>query len=272
LVRFGRDRCSNSAWSLACRGFLAIFPALIAVLGLVQLLHLGTAAAHRLTTAIGKILPPGASGVLTQAVSSASHQSATESVIVLIGGILVALWSVAGGVSALQVALDIAYEVPADRRYIARRLRSVPLILATVVLGLAASALSVFGASVGHSIQSQLPFGGTGFTIIWTIVRWLGTVGAITVLLQICYSHGPNRTRPRWRWMSPGSATGTAIFVLASLGFSFYVKNFGSYQKIYGALAGAVVLILWLYLGGLAVLFGAELNAEAERESGAGGS
>lgn len=265
-VRFGRDRCSNSAWSLASRGFLAIFPALIALLGLVQLLHPGHTAVHRLTAAIDKILPPGASGVLTDAVKSASHQSATESAIALIGGILVALWSVAGGVSALQVALDIAYEVPHDRRPIARRLRSIPLILATVVLGLAASALSVFGNSLGHDIQSQLPLGGPGFTIIWTVVRWLVTVAAITMLLQICYSYGPNRKGPGWRWTSAGSAIGAAIFVLASLGFSFYVTNFGSYQKTYGALAGAVVLILWLYLGGLAVLLGAELNAAIECE------
>jgi membrane protein len=259
-----------SAWALACKGFLAIFPALIALLGLLHLLHLNGATVHKLTAAIGKNLPPGASGVVTQAVSSASHQSAGESVTALVGGILVALWSVAGGVSTLQIALDIAYEVPDDRRFIARRLRSLPLMLATVVLGFSASALSVFGASVGHAIQSHVPLGGTAFNIVWTIVRWLLAVAAITLLLQICYSYGPNRKGPRWRWTSLGSTVGSAIIVLASLGFSFYVKNFGSYEKVYGALAGAVVLILWLYLGGLAVLFGAELNAETAREAPAG--
>jgi len=266
-VRFARDRCSISAWSLACRGFLAIFPALIALLGLVHLLHLGATAAQKLTASVDKVLPPGASGVVTEAVRSASHQSATQSVTALIAGIVVALWSVSGGVSTLQVALDIAYEVPDDRRFIARRLRSLPLMLATVILGLAASALSVFGASIGHAIGSSLPFGGTGFTVIWAIVRWLVSVAAITVLLQIHYTYGPNRQAPGWQWTSVGSVVGAGIFVLASLGFSVYVKNFGSYQKIYGALAGAVVLIFWLYLGGLAVLIGAELNAEIEREA-----
>jgi membrane protein len=240
---------------------------LIALLGLVHLLHLSGAAVHKLTGELDKILPPGASGVVNQAVTTASRQSGSESVIALIGGIIVALWSVAGGVSGLQIALDIAYEVPHDRRFIARRLRSLPLMLATVTLGLAASALSVFGASVGHAIQSQMPFGGTAFAVIWTIARWLVSVAAITVLLQICYSYGPNRKGPHWKWTSLGSVIGAAVFAVASLGFSFYVKNFGSYEKVYGALAGAVILILWLYLGGLAALIGAELNAAAERDA-----
>jgi membrane protein len=268
--RFTRDRCSTSAWSLASKGFLAIFPALIALLGLVHLLDLSGTAVHKLTAALDKILPPGASAVVSQAVSSASHEPATESEIALISGILVALWSVAGGISTLQIALDIAYEVPHDRRYIARHLRSLPLMLATLILGLGASALSVFGASLGHAIRDQMPFGGTAFTIIWTVARWLITVAAITVLLQLFYSYGPNRKGPGWRWASLGSALGAAIFLLASLGFSFYVKHFGSYEKVYGALAGAVILILWLYLGGIAVLVGAELNAEIERRAASG--
>jgi membrane protein len=113
-----------------------------------------------------------------------------------------------------------------------------------VILGLAAFAISVFGASVGHAIQSHIPLDGTAFTINWTILRWFVAVAAITVLFQVHYSYGPNRKRPGWRWTSPGSALGAAIFVLASLGFSIYVKNFSSYEKTYGALTGAVVLIL----------------------------
>jgi membrane protein len=267
--RFVADRCNVSAWSLACKGFLAIFPAVIALLGLVQLLHLGTSAAQKLTASIDKKLPPGASGVVSQAVSAASHESASESVIALIGGILIALSSVAGGVSTLQIALDVAYEVPHDPRFMARRIRSLPLMLATVVLGLIASALSVFGGSVGDSIQSHFPLGGAVFTILWTVVRWLATIATITVLLQICYSYGLNRKKAGWRWTSAGSAIGAAIFLLASLGFSLYVRDFASYGKIYGAFAGTVILIIWLYLGGLAVLLGAEVNAQAEREAAA---
>lgn len=262
---FVRNNCNLSAWSLACRGFLALFPALIAVLGLVQLLHPGGTDARKLISSIDKNLPPGASDVFSQAVTAASHRSTSASVTALVGGVLVALWSVSGAIDTLQIALDVTYEVPA-RRFVARRLRSFSLILATVTLGIVASALSVFGASIGNALHSHAPFGGTAFTIAWTIIRWLVALTAITLLLGIYYSYGPNRQAGRWRWTSLGSAIAATIFVLASLGFSFYVANFGSYGKIYGAFAGVVILIIWLYLGALAVLLGAEINAQAERE------
>lgn len=201
-----------TAGRLAYHWFLALVPALVALLGLSGLLDLGSSTVHRLVDGLTKALPPGAASVLTQAVSTASARSHKSSLVALIIGVVIALWSASGG-------------VPVDRTFLARRLRAFPLMIATVVIGGLASALIVFGRFIGTGIESHMGISGC------------------------------------WRWLSPGGLTGTVIFLAASVGFSFYVAEFGSYGRTYGAFTGVIILIFWLYLAGLAMLLGAEINA-----------
>lgn len=264
-IQVRRDRVSVSAGSLAFHGFLAFFPAIIAALGALTLAHVGPSTLHHMTRGFAKALPAGAASVFDDAVRAARTRR-SGSVVAVVVGVVVALWSATSAMAVLQQVLDVAYGVQTDRKFAARRARGLPLLLATGVLGSLAAALVVFGQPIGSAIQGDLTVSGPVFNAGWTVFRWVVAFALISVLFSAYYAFGPNRNRPCWRWVTPGSLVATGVFLLASLGFSFYVSTFGSYGKTYGSFAGVAIFIFWLYLTSLAVLVGGELNAQLERE------
>ncbi len=258
------DRITVAAGSFAYRWFLSLFPVVIALLGAASLVQIPDTVMARLVDGVSRALPAGAASVLTEAVRhSAGHASGAVTTIVVAG--VVALWSATSGMVIIEEGLDMAYQLPQDRSFLAKRLRALPLLAASVLLGGGASALVVFGPAIGSTLASAGPLTGTALVVAWTVLRWVAALVLVQVLLAVLYCFAPNRPRPHWRWLSPGALVATLLWAGASIGLSYYTSISGSYAKTYGAFAGVAILIFWLYLTGLIVLVGGEVNAAFER-------
>jgi membrane protein len=266
VKEFKEDRGTLTAAGMAFYWFLSVFPSLVAFVGMLSVLNVGQDTIANIIESVTRALPGGASGILVTAVENA--EQADGALLAVLFGIALALWSASSGMVGMQLGLDVAYDVHDDRKFIKKRLVAFELLLAMLVLGGAATALIVFGAPLGDALRDNLPFG-SAFVVLWTILRWVGGLIALTGLFATIYYLSPNRETPRWVWVSPGGILAAAIWLAASVGFSIYVNSFGNYAETYGALAGVVVLLLWLYLTALAVVLGGELNAELERQSAA---
>ena len=264
------DRVTFAGGSLAYYWFLAVFPSIIATVGLVNFLRLPRGLIAQLVDILEHLLPSGAARVLVTAIQEAGA-TGKGSLIAAVVAIAVALWSGSSGTAALMTALNIAYEVSEDRNFVARRLMALALMLVMFLFGGAATALLVFGKPIGGFIADTMPLAAEQFVFVWDIVRWALTVLIVLLLFAVFYFLAPNRESPRWQWVSAGSVLATAIWLAVSFAFSFYIGTFGNshFADTYSGIVGPVLLILWLYFTSLAMLLGAELNAEIERRRSA---
>lgn len=244
------DRVTLVAAGMAYYFFLAIFPAVIALVGVLGLIDASGSTIDSITSSIDSTFPGDSGTVLTQAIENAEQPSEQASFWAAIIGIALALWSASAGFVQLQSGLNVAYDVPEDRRFLAKRGVAFLLLIATGLLGGVPSPFFTFGEST-----------------IYIVLGWVLTAAAVIALFSIYYFVAPNRGSPTWQWVSPGGLAGAFIWILASVGFRVYVANFESYGKTYGSIAGVVVLILWLFITCLSILIGGELNAELERQA-----
>jgi membrane protein len=181
----------------------------------------------------------------------------------LVVALAVALWSASNGVGNLLTAINVAYDAKDERGFVKNKLVALGFTIAAIVFLALAVALVAAVPVVLGAIDAP------GWVrVIAHAGRWLGLVVAVLVALAVLYRWGPHGDGQVFRWLTVGSVVATALWLVGSLGFSVYVDNFGSYGKTYGSLAGVVVLLLWLWLTAFAVLFGAEINAEADRQTG----
>jgi membrane protein len=259
LKEFSEDDLTDWAAALTYYGVLAIFPALVGLLSIIGLL----VDPKTLTDALTSVVPGSASDALTPVITQlASNPKAAGFGLVL--GLAGAVWSASGYVGAFTRAANVVYETPEGRKI--WKLKPLQLLVTLVGILFAAVILAtlVLSGPVVDAIGKAIGIGETGQTI-WNVVKWPIVLVLLALMIAVLYYATPNVRLRGFTWVSPGAAVAIVVAIVASALFAFYVGNFGSYNKTYGALAGVVVFLIWFWLINLALLFGIELDAEVER-------
>jgi membrane protein len=263
FTEFSEDNLSDWAAALTYYSVLSIFPALIAMVSIVGLVGDPKTVTDSLNDVVSSIGPSSATDTLKEPIEDVTKSSGTAGVL-LIFGIAAALWTASGYVGAFMRASNVIYEVEEGRSFVKLRPLQLLVTLALVLLLALVLVALVLTGPVASKVGSALGVGDTAVTI-WNIAKWPVLLVVVMLMIAILYYSSPNAKLPGFKWITPGSVLAVVVWLVASAAFAFYVANFGSYNKTYGALGGVIVFLVWLWLTNVAILLGAELNAERER-------
>ncbi len=251
------DDCVGIAAQLAYYFALALFPALLFIVALASYLPFNVI--YEVVGALQPIAPPAVLEIIRTQLESIV---AGEAPSILTIGILGALWSSSGAMTSIVSALNKAYDIPETRPWWKVRLLSIGLTIALALFVLLSFAMIVAGPDAGRWLTGWLGLSDV-FDSVWRMLRWPLVFVLATTGIAIVFYYAPDADQD-WVWITPGSILTTVLWVLFSMGFRIYVTRVGDYTATYGALAGAAILLLWLYFSGLALLIGGELNSELE--------
>jgi membrane protein len=262
MREFSKDQCTDTAAALTYYGVLAVFPATIALVSLLGVFGQGRSTTDALLEIVQQVGPSSAVDTLKPTIEQLS--SSQSAGVALIVGLVGALWSASGYVGAFSRAMNRVYGVGEGRPI--WKLRPVTLLvtLIAIVLIAVAALLLVVTGPVSQAVGEQIGLGSTA-VLAWDIAKWPVLLAIVVFVVAVLYYATPNVQQPKFRWISVGAVFAIAVWILASAAFGFYVATFSSYNKTYGSLAGVVVFLLWLWITNLALLIGAELDAELER-------
>src|SRR4051794_5413417 len=264
VKEFRNDDLTDWAAALTYYAVLALFPALIVLVALVGLFGQYPQTTNALIDILRQagVDPSTLDGVKDTINGVVKNKGGAGA---LLGfGLLLSLWSASGYIGAFMRASNAIYEKPEGRPFWKLRPLQVAVTLVmTLLFALVLIALVVSGP-LADAIGSKIGLGSTAVTI-WSIAKWPVLAFVVSLMLATLYYAAPNAKLPKFQWLSPGAIVALAVWVIASAGFFFYANNFGSYNKTYGTLGGAITLLVWVWISNIAILFGQELNAEIER-------
>jgi membrane protein len=260
---FSDDNLTDWAAALTYYAVLSLFPALIAMISILGLVVDPKTITRVITDTVSALGPSSAVNTFKGPIDQIANSQSTA-LLGLILGIVAALWTASGYVGAFMRASNAIYEREEGRPfYILRPFQMFVTLVLVLMAALVVLALILTGP-VASAIGNAVGLGSTAVTI-WNIAKWPVMLVVVMLMLAILYWSSPNAKPAGFRWVSPGSVVAVVVWIVASAGFAFYVANFGSYNKTYGALGGVIVFLVWMWITNVAVLLGAELNAETER-------
>ena len=259
---FGTDQCTDLAAALTYYSVMALFPAVIATLSLIGLVGQGQSTINAIVDIIRQIGMNSAADNVEPLLTELSASQGNG--LALIIGLFVALWSASGYVNAFGRGMNRIYGFAEGRPIWKLRPTMLLVTLVTVVLSAVVLLGLVVTGPAAKAVGDQIGLGGTA-VLVWDIVKWPVMLGIVMLVVALLYWATPNVKQPKFRWISVGAAVAIVVWIVASAGFGLYVAMFSNYNKTYGSLAGVIVFLLWLWLTNLALLFGAELDAELER-------
>jgi membrane protein len=260
---FSEDNLSDWAASLTYYGLLALFPALIALVGIIGLVGDPASTTKAITQIITKIGPSSAAQTFAGPIKSITAHKSTAGIMGIVG-IAAALWSASSYVGAFMRASNVIYETPEGRPiWKLRPLQLLVTLVMVVLLTLVAAAIVLTGPIV-TAVAQPLGIGSTAVTI-WDIAKWPVLLVVVVTMFAVLFYASPNVKLVGFKWVSPGALFAVVVWLIASALFAFYVANFSSYDKTYGTLGGLVIFLVWMWLTNTALLLGMELNAERER-------
>jgi len=258
---FKADNLTDWAAALTYYGVLSIFPALVAIVSIVGLF--GSSTTDSLTKNVGTFAPGPAKTVITNAINGLAQNQGAAGVLFIVG-ILGALWSASGYVSAFMRASNAVYDVEEGRPIWKKLPIRIGVTLVTVVL-LAITAVGVVFTGSLASKMGQLIGLSSAAVTAWNIAKWPVLVLLVVLVFSILYFAAPNAKQPGFRWSLPGGIVAVVTWLVASGLFALYVANFASYNKTYGTLGGVIAFLVWLWISNVALLLGLEFNAERAR-------
>jgi membrane protein len=258
---FQDDNLTDWAAALTYYGVLSIFPALLVVVSVLGLI--GQSATQPLIDNLGSVAPGPAKDIVTSAIQNLQGSRGSAGVVFVVG-LLVAIWSASGYIAAFMRASNAIYDIE-EGRPIWKTLPVRVGLTALLMLLTAASAVAVtLSGGLAKRAGDLLGVGDTAVQA-WNIAKWPVLLVLVSLMFALLYWAAPNVKQPGFRWISPGSVLAVLGWIIASLGFALYVANFASYNKTYGALAGPIIFLVWLWISNIVILLGAEFDAELER-------